>query len=191
VLVLLGLAREEGSSVTATCLSTPILETPRLTLRGHRLDDFAALVAMWADPAVTRYISGQPSSEQQSWARLLTYAGHWALMGFGYWAIEERSTGAFVGDLGFADWNRELEPSIRGIPEAGWVLVPAAHGKGYATEALGAATAWADAHFGAARTVCIINPGNQPSIRVASKCGYREVTHAQYKGEPTILFSRG
>ena len=67
---------------------------------------------------------------------MLRYAGHWQWMGFGFWALEEKSTGAFAGELGFAEFKRELEPSIQGIPEIGWVLAPHAHGKGYATEAV-------------------------------------------------------
>ncbi|GAC1543646.1 MAG: GNAT family N-acetyltransferase [Polyangiales bacterium] len=167
----------------------PQLETARLRLRGHQLADFAACAAMWADPAVTRFIGGKPSTSQQSWARLCTYVGHWALMGFGYWALVEKSSGAYVGELGFADFKRALEPSIAGIPEAGWALTSRVHGQGYATEALRAVVAWGDAHF-AARTVCIVSPANVASIRVAEKCGYREQQRTTYADEPTILFAR-
>ena len=74
-------------------------------------------------------------SAESGSTRLLRYAGHWWLLGFGYWVLQEKATGAFVGELGFAQWKRELEPAIQ-VPEAGWVLATAAHGKGYATEAL-------------------------------------------------------
>jgi RimJ/RimL family protein N-acetyltransferase len=168
----------------------PTLETKRLMLRPHKLEDFTACAAMWAEPVVTRYIGGKPSSEQQTWARMTSYLGHWALMGFGYWAVQEKETGSYIGELGFADFKRELEPSIAGIPELGWALASAKHGKGYATEALRAALSWGDARFGRSRTVCIINPENAASIRVAQKCGYRELQKALHKGEPTILFSR-
>ena len=159
-------------------------------MRGHRLDDFAACAAMWADPIVTRYIGGKPFSEEEVWARLLRYVGHWALLGFGYWAIEEKDTGEFIGELGFADFKRDMEPSIKGVPELGWVLASKAHGKGYATEAVRAAVAWGETHFGKARTVCIIHPENLASIRVAEKCGYKEFQHVTYKGHATLLFNR-
>ena len=42
-------------------MEVPVIETERLLLRGHRLDDFEALAAMWADPAVVRFIGGKPS----------------------------------------------------------------------------------------------------------------------------------
>jgi len=173
-----------------TTAHIPILETTRLKLRGHRLNDFAHCAAMWADPAVTRYIGGQPLSEEESWTKFLRYAGHWALLGFGYWAIEEKATGNFVGELGFADYKRDLQPSLNGAPEIGWVLASVAHGKGFATEAVRAAVAWGDAHFQGERTACIIAPENLASIRVAAKCGYQKPQPATYKGKLVLLFVR-
>jgi RimJ/RimL family protein N-acetyltransferase len=178
------------SSSPRSTLEVPLLETERLRLRGHRLDDFAHCAAMWADAKVTRYIGGKPLSEEESWTRLLRYVGHWALLGFGYWVAEEKATGNFVGELGFADYKRDLVPSLKGIPEIGWAFVAPAHGKGYATEAVRGVVAWGDQHFGSARTACIINPGNVASIRVAEKCGYRELQPTTYKGQPTIMFVR-
>jgi len=159
-------------------------------MRGHRLDDFAACAAMWADPIVTRHIGGKPLSEEEVWARLLRYVGHWVLLGFGYWALEEKDTGDFVGELGFADFKRDMEPSIKGVPELGWVLASKAHGKGYATEAVHAAVAWGETHFGKVRTVCIIHPDNLASIRVAEKCGYKEFQRTTYKAHATIMLAR-
>jgi RimJ/RimL family protein N-acetyltransferase len=169
----------------------PVIVTERLILRGHRLADAPAAAAMWADPLVVRYIGGTPSTAQGAWIKLLTYVGHWSLLGFGYWALEEKATGTFVGELGFADFKRELEPSISDAPELGWALAPHAHGRGYATEAVRAAVAWGDAHWGSARTVCMIDPENVASIRVAEKCGYRELARTTYKGAATSLFARG
>lgn len=173
-----------------TAAEVPVLETTRLKLRGHRLDDFTHCAAMWADPQVTQYIGGKPLTEEEAWTKFLRYAGHWRLLGFGYWAIEEKATGKFVGELGFADYKRDLQPPLNGTPEIGWVLASPAHGKGYATEAVRAAVAWGDAHFQAARTACIIAPENLASIHVAEKCGYRGPQPATYRGKPTLLFVR-
>lgn len=170
--------------------AVPVLTTDRLTLRGHDASDFADCMTLWTDPEVTRYISGQPSTEEEVWARLLRIVGHWALMGFGYWMVREKATDRFVGAVGFIEGRRDLVPSIVGAPELGWVLTPAAHGKGFATEAVRAALAWGEAHFGSARTVCMIDPQNLPSLRVAEKVGYREFARTTYKGEATILFER-
>jgi RimJ/RimL family protein N-acetyltransferase len=125
----------------------PILETERLKLRGHRLEDFSDCAAMWADAAVTRFIGGKPLSEEEAWTKFLRYAGHWALLGFGYWVAEEKATGKFVGEIGFADYKREIEPSLKGTPEIGWVLASAFHGRGYATEAVRAVVEWGDRCF--------------------------------------------
>ena len=170
--------------------AVPVLETARLTLRGHRLDDFAACAAMWADPIVTRHIGGKPFTEEESWARLLRYAGHWDLLGFGYWVAEEKATRQFAGEIGFANYKRSLEPSLDDSPEIGWAFATRSHGQGYATEAARAVIAWGDAHFGGSRTACIIHPENLASIRVAEKLGYRESQRTTYKGQPTTVFLR-
>jgi len=170
--------------------AVPVLETARLTLRGHRPDDFAACAAMWADPIVTRHIGGKPFTAEESWARLLRNVGHWALLGFGYWVVEEKATGGFAGEVGFADHKRNLEPSLDDTPEIGWAFAVHAHGRGYATEAVRAAIAWGDAHFGPSQTACIIHPENVASIRVAEKIGYRELRRTMYKGQPTTVFLR-
>lgn len=171
-------------------VEVPVLETGRLRLRGHRLADFADCAAMWADPIVTRHIGGRPFSQEEVWARLLRYVGHWALLGFGYWAIEEKTTGEFVGELGFADFKRDIKPSLDDAPELGWALASRVHGQGYATEAVRGAITWGDLHFARARTTCLIHPENLASIRVAEKCGYREFQRATYKDHAVILFER-
>jgi RimJ/RimL family protein N-acetyltransferase len=170
--------------------AVPAIETARLRLRGHRIAVFGDCAAMWADPGVVRHIGGRPFAAEETWAKILRYAGLWSLLGFGYWAIEEKASGRYVGDVGFADFKREVNPSFDGAPEIGWALVPWVHGQGFATEAIGAATGWGDGHFGAERTLCMIDPDNAASIRVAEKCGYREYARATYKGQPTILFRR-
>src|ERR1700722_10901396 len=167
----------------------PVLETERLKLRGHRMDYFQASAAMWADPVVTRHF-GKSYTEEEAWTRFLRYFGHWDLLGFGYWVVEEKATGNFAGEIGFADYKRDLETSLKQAPEIGWVLASQSHGKGYATEAVLAALAWGDRYFGDPRTSCIIDPENLPSIRVAEKCGYREVQSAIYKQHPSLVFVR-
>ena len=169
----------------------PALDTERLTLRGHRLDDFADSAAMWAEPLVIRHIGGRPFSGEEAWTRLLRYVGHWALLGYGFWNVRERGTDRFLGEVGILDGKRELDPPFGGAPEIGWALSPPAHGKGYATEAVRAAIAWAAEHFGPkVRTVCMIHPENAASIRVAQKVGFREYARTTYKGAATILFER-
>jgi len=171
--------------------SQPVrIETERLILDAHTIQDFEPLAAMWADPEVVRHITGRPSSAQDSWMRLLRYRGLWPLLGYGYWAVREKSSGRFVGDIGFADFHRLIEPSIAGIPEGGWVFAAWAHGRGFAGEALSAALAWLDAAVPVARSVCLISPENELSIRLAERNGYRNALTISFSGEATLLLSR-
>lgn len=167
-----------------------LIETERLILRLHTKDDFKLCHQMWSDPAVTKHTIGRPSTEQETWFRIMRYLGHWDMLGFGYWAVQEKKSGEYIGDMGFADFKRDLVPSIDGVPELGWALRPAYQGKGYATEGLLAALKSADAESLWKKTVCIINPDNQPSIRVAEKCGYQRPQPAQFNGQPILLFER-
>jgi RimJ/RimL family protein N-acetyltransferase len=168
----------------------PVIETARLRLRGHRIEDFEDSLALWRDAQVVRYIGGRPFSAEEVWARLLRYVGHWTLLGFGFWLIEEKDSGRFVGEAGFADYKRDIETAPKDTPEIGWALAPRAHGKGFATEAVGAVVTWGDRQLPAKQSWCMIQPENQASIRVALKCGYREIARATYKEQPQILFRR-
>ena len=114
----------------------PVVESERLVLHGHRRDDFAECAALWADPVVTRHVGGRPFAADEVWTKLLRYVGHWAVVGYGYWVVREKATGRFVGEVGFADFQRDIVPSFDGAPEAGWVLSPWSYGKGFATEAV-------------------------------------------------------
>lgn len=168
----------------------PIFETERLVFRGHRVDDFENCAALWADPEVVRFISGTPFTAEASWARLLRYIGHWPAVGYGYWVAEAKDDGRFVGEVGFADYKRDITPSLAGKPEAGWVLTTAEHGKGLATEAVKGITSWADRFLTHGETVCIFDPEHQASIHVGQKAGYSGDTIATYHDRPTLIMSR-
>lgn len=174
----------------APASEVPVLETARLRLRAHHPDDHGACAALWADPDVTRHIGGRPFTAEETWRRMLASLGLWSMLGYGYWAVEEKASGRYVGDVGFADFRRDIDPSLLGMLEFGWVLSPAVHGRGYASEAVAAAMAWASAELPQMRAVCVIAPGNLASIRVAEKAGFREWRRTVYHGEPTIVFAR-
>lgn len=168
----------------------PTLLTPRLVLRGHHVDDLAACTAMWSDPEVTRHIGGRPFTEEDVWARIMRYTGHWALLGFGYWAVVERESERFVGEVGLADMRRDQLPDFHGAAEVGWALAPWAQGRGLATEAVMAALGWAEGALVGMRTVCMIEPSHPASHRVASKCGFVAYDRVDYKGESVVLLER-
>lgn len=168
----------------------PTLETERLVLRGHRSDDFQDCAEMWADPLVVAHISGAPSTKEQSWSRFLRYTGHWCHLGFGYWVVERKSDGKYLGEVGFADYRRDTTPSIEGIPEAGWVFKSDAQGKGYATEAVTRMLQWADSELSSKKTVCIIDPMHSGSIKVAKKNGFGNELLGHYGVHETLFLER-
>ncbi|HJP98041.1 MAG TPA: GNAT family N-acetyltransferase [Rhodanobacteraceae bacterium] len=170
-------------------VTAPEIRTQRLRLRAHRAEDFEGCRAIWSDPEVVRHISGKPSTGEEAWRRLLTSAGLWSVLGFGYWAIEEQASGKYIGDIGFAEFQRDIDPPLRGMLECGWVLARAAQGQGYASEALAAIEAWRCTHLPGRRAVCIIAPANAPSVRVAEKAGFRRWCETTYHGAATLVFS--
>jgi len=170
--------------------SAPVLETDRLRLRPFREADLDAHAATMADPAVVRHLGGTTFTREEAWRRLLCAPGLWAVLGYGYWAVERREDGAWIGQVGFADFKRDMAPSIEGRPEMGWIFAPHAHGRGYAREAAAAALAWADATLGPSEIVAIIDPANARSIRVAERLGFAGREQARYQGETILLFRR-
>ena len=144
---------------------------------------------MWSDPQVVRFIGGRASTREESWARLLRYAGSWALLGFGFWVIREKASGAYLGEGGLLQGQRSLAVEFGTVPEVGWALVPSAQGKGYAQEALGAVLAWADDQA-VDRTVCLIEPGNIRSVRLAGALGFTAYSRSIYHGARVTLFER-
>lgn len=168
----------------------PRIDTARLILRRHRLSDFEALAATWRDPAVMREFGDVEPTDEEVWNRLLRYEGHWALAGHGIWAVEERASGRYLGQVGLMDFRRGLGPEFDGFPEIAWVLTGTGHGAGFATEAAWAALRHEEAVRAPARTVCIINPDNKGSLRVAEKLGYARFAEATYKGGPVAMLDR-
>ena len=148
------------------------------------------MAAMWADPKVVEFITGKPSTASDSWSRLLRYIGHWQALGFGYWAVTGKETGAFLGEVGFADFKRDMTPSLDGVPESGWVIATAAHGRGLATEAVARIHLWADAERDWSKTACIFDPDHTASHNVARKIGYEVSGKADFGGLPTLVMHR-
>ena len=150
-------------------LAAPTLKTPRLTLRGWRPEDFEPYAAMLAEPETARFITrkGEPSSKREVWSEMAFLIGHWQMLGYGMFVVEERATGAFLGRIG------PLAPE--GWPgfEIAWGLNAAARGKGFAQEAARAATDWSFESFAPDRVISIIHPLNVASQRVAERVGER------------------
>ena len=139
--------------------------TPRLHLRQFRADDFEAHARICADPEVMQYIRAGATSREESWWQLARYMGHWQLRGYGLWAVVEKSTSRLVGHLGF------LNPEGGHGIEIGWVLAREAWGQGYALEGTQAALRYGFESLGFSRVLCLIQPENLRSIRLAERLG--------------------
>jgi RimJ/RimL family protein N-acetyltransferase len=166
-----------------TALSIPTLETPRLRMRGFTEADFPAYRTLVANPEVMRFLGdGRPLSEIDAWRQLATIIGHWALRGFGLWAVEERDTGAFVGRVGL------LEPG--GWPgfEVAYTIAPRVWGRGYAQEAAGAALQFARAELGRTEIISIIRPDNLASVRVATALGATRSHAIEFFGASSDIY---
>ena len=144
-------------------------ETERLLLRQWQEKDFGPFADYYADPETARFVGGVQDADQ-AWRRMASLIGHWALRGYGYWAVEEKGSGLFVGSVGL--WRSPGWPEL----ELGYWLVREGQGKGYATEAGAAARDAAFEALGADTLVSYIDPENEPSKRVAERLGARYET---------------
>src|SRR5262249_33272411 len=119
-------------------LSIPRIETERLLLREWRQTDLDAFAELNSDVEVMKYLNaGKPKTREESWLEMAIYAGHWSLLGYGLWAIEEKTTGKFIGRIGLL--NPEGWPGV----EIAWTLTRSRWGHGFATEGASAAIQYA------------------------------------------------
>lgn len=171
-------------------MKAPTLETERLILRGAEPVDIEPAAAMWGDELVTRFIGGRSRSRQEAWFGLLRGVGLWEMKGFGYWVITDKSTGQYLGEAGFADFQRGLPETLISGLEAGWALTPSTWGKGIACEAVRAMHHWLDtSHKG--DSCCVIDPENTASVRIAEKVGYVHTGETLLAGLPVRTYRRG
>jgi RimJ/RimL family protein N-acetyltransferase len=166
---------------------TVVLETARLKLRPYSIQDFDPYFGMVSDQEVIRFISATPVSREDAWSRLMKHIGHWTAFGFGVFAVEERATGRFLGEVGIVNSRRGLGLGFDHTPEAGWVFTREASGQGLAFEAATAACCWFASIEGGIRTVCLIAPANLRSLRLAERLGYRLFAEGIYKGENVLM----
>ena len=159
----------------------PVLETERLRLRPFHAEDFEPLARLNADPDFMRYF-GRALRAGESWRQLAMFIGHWQLKGFGFWAVEDKASGRFIGRIGCH------EPA--GWPgfEVGWGLDLAFWGQGLATEGGRAALAYAYDLVGAREVISVIHPDNAASIRVAEKLGARYERRMDLDGQPVLIY---
>lgn len=152
------------------------LDTDRLLIRPWNDGDRSALKDLMQDTEVTRYIyGGKPMSDEDIDAALARHARNLAEHGVCMGAAIEKSSGSVVGLAGVQPLGTTADLEI------GWVFARRAWGRGYATEAGGAAMRYVLEVLERPRVVAIIDPGNTPSKRVAARLGMEY--EARYTGE--------
>ena len=118
----------------------------------------------------------------EAWRDMAIMAGHWALKGFGHWALEERDSGELVGRAGLylpPDW-----PEV----EVGWTVARPHWGKGYAPEAARAACEWGRRELALDHVISLIHPSNARSIRVAQKLGEQPEGRLNVRGFDLLVY---
>ena len=168
----------------------PRIETERIILRHWRKDDFRPYHAIMQQPEVHRHFGPNPMSAEDCWRRILASAGGWQFNGFGTWAVERKSDGKLIGNVGlFTAW-RDLEPEFGEEPEMGWIMSGETHGQGLAAEACNAVLDWADINLKPTPIWAIIAPANEPSVRLAERLGFQTIGESTYHDEPTLVLRR-
>jgi RimJ/RimL family protein N-acetyltransferase len=172
----------------------PSLESERLVLRSWRDADLAPYTRLLADREVMRHLgAGWRYTVKRAAAQALavvsdiearrdlsTMENHWDRLGCGEWAVEERSSGALVGRIGFKhhpDFDAD-----RSKVEIGWMLARRVWGHGYATEGAALALAHAFERLGLQRVISITTPDNERSLGVMRRLGMTPEGRTRWHG---------
>jgi RimJ/RimL family protein N-acetyltransferase len=166
-----------------------ILETERLVLRRLRRDDLEALSALYRDEEVRRYfpegtLTLEETKEELEWF----LNGHPAHPELGLWATVHRETGEFIGRCGLLPWKIEGHQEV----EVAYLLDRRFWGQGLATEAARAILEYGFGPLGLSRLICLIDPQNTASQKVAERIGMRlerEVDGIDGDGFPTLIYA--
>lgn len=154
-------------------VNIPTIETPRLILRAPEAGDFPVYRDFFADGQASGSYGG-PLRPEMAWRKLAVDLGHWALLGYGMWAVVARESGAMVGGCGIVwpeGWPRH---------ELTWWMLPGARRQGYALEASRAAIGWAHDRLGWAEVETHMDDANGPARRLAEKLGGRIIARERF-----------
>jgi [ribosomal protein S5]-alanine N-acetyltransferase len=165
---------------------TTILETERLILRKLTIDDLDALFALYRDPQIRKYfpegtLTYAETKEELEWI-IDVYYGQY---GFGLRATIYKATGAFIGRCGLLPWTIEERQEV----EVAYLLDKAYWGQGLATEVARAIVAYGFEQLQLSRLICLPEPENQASCRVAEKAGMTLEKELELDGVMVRLYS--
>ncbi len=168
---------------------TIILETKRLILRHQVIEDLDALWALYCDPQVTRYIPDAPRSYAEAREELEWHMhGHPRHPELGLWATIHKEEGKFIGRCGLLPWTIEGQHEV----EVAYTIAGEYWGHGLATEAARGILEYGFAQLHLSRLICLIDPENKASQRVAEKIGMsleRKVDGLDGDNLPTLIYS--
>ena len=162
------------------------VETARLLLRRWREEDLEPYARICADAEVMRYLPGTMTREQSE-EQAARFVRHWEERGFGLWAVEEKTSGAFIGFIGLIrhdDW-----PEGEHKTEFGWRLDRRFWGRGLATEGAGASVRYGFEELGLERIISITTPNNVASRRVMEKTGLSLRGETRWRGHDVVWYA--
>lgn len=144
------------------------ITTERLFIRPICMDDAAGFFQLRQDPAVTAMMGFSPYVQIEEAERYVST--RMQMMSDGkclFWALTAKEDGAFIGSVCLWNFRPEL-----GRTEIGYELLPAFHGKGFASEAIRAVAAYAFSELGFTCVDALVDPKNAPSLRVLERSGF-------------------
>lgn len=166
-----------------TAPDTILLETERLRLRRQLISDLDDLWALYCNPHITKYIPDAPRSRAEAQAELEWHMhGHPKHPELGLWATIHKETGRFIGRCGLLPWMIEGQSEV----EVAYTIAQDYWGQGLATEAAKGILQYGFGRLNLSRLICLIDPANIASQRVAEKLGMiLEKTVEGYEGDNT------
>lgn len=165
---------------------TIILETPRLILRHQVLSDLDDLWALYCDPEITKYIPDAPHSREEAQEELEWHMhGHPRNPQLGLWATIHKATGKFIGRCGLLPWEIDGQAEV----EVAYTLSRAWQGQGLGSEAAQAILNYGFERLSLSRLICLIDPENIPSQKVAERIGMQFEKEARDEYGPFWVYS--
>jgi RimJ/RimL family protein N-acetyltransferase len=144
------------------------LETPRLRLRPHRDQDADFMLALNADPEVTRHLPDGPLDDRAQALEIIAgLREQFRSRRIGRFIVVERDTGSPIGWCGLK-WLEDV-----GAVDLGYRFLRQYWGKGYAAEAARACLDYGFNTLGFETVTARIMPSNERSLRLARKLGMR------------------
>ena len=157
-----------------------VIETERMLLRPPSLRDAEALLTVYSDPEVVRFMGGETAEREDIETGIRTWLERWRVDGFSQLVAVRREDERVLGCISLHVWDpatwtigTRAEIGDSAEVELGWKLARDVWGRGYATEGALAARDWALAELRPRRLISLIHPENVRSLRVAERLGER------------------